>query len=103
MEHLYTTEEAAAKLKIHHETMRGYLREHKITGVKIGRSWRVRESDLSAFVNANVPATIAEAMEAMTNDRFMAMLTESAPRIAAGTLRQPTSEDISQAIADARP
>lgn len=34
---------------------------------------------------------------------FMAMLAESAPRIAAGTLRPLTGDDISQAIADARP
>jgi hypothetical protein len=34
---------------------------------------------------------------------FMELLAESAPRIAAGTLRPMTSDDISQAIADARP
>jgi hypothetical protein len=34
---------------------------------------------------------------------FMAMLADSAPRIAGGTLRPLTSDDISQAIADARP
>jgi excisionase family DNA binding protein len=62
MENLYTVEEAASKLKIHHETMRDYLRERKITGVKVGRSWRVRESDLTAFVTANViPAKPQEA------------------------------------------
>jgi excisionase family DNA binding protein len=62
MENLYTVEEAAEKLKIHHETMRDYLRERKITGVKVGRSWRVRESDLSAYINANViPAKPREA------------------------------------------
>jgi hypothetical protein len=34
---------------------------------------------------------------------FLAMLADSAPRIAAGTLRPITPGDISQAIADARP
>lgn len=102
MEHLYTTEEAAAKLKVHHETMRGYLREHKIAGVKIGRSWRVRESDLSAFISANVTPVKVDT-ENNGNGGFMAMLAKGTPHIAAGTLRPLTSEDISQAIADARP
>lgn len=102
MEHLYTTEEAAAKLKIHHETMRDYLREHKIAGVKIGRCWRVRESDLIAFISANATPAITN-VESSINDKFIKMLDDSAPRIAAGTLRPLTSEDISQAISDARP
>ena len=34
---------------------------------------------------------------------FLAMLDASAPRIAAGVLRPITSDDITQAIADARP
>ncbi len=42
-------------------------------------------------------------VESNAGGGFMAMLAESAPRIAAGTLRPITSDDISQAIADARP
>ncbi len=57
MSALLTIEETAEKLKMHPETMRDYLRERKITGVKVGRSWRVRESDLVAFIAANtIPA-----------------------------------------------
>ena len=57
MENLYTVEEAAEKLKIHDETMRDYLRERKIGGVKFGRKWRVRESDLQKFIAQNaIPA-----------------------------------------------
>jgi hypothetical protein len=46
-----------------------------------------------------------DAVEAACNQSggFLAMLADSAPRIAAGTLRPLTSDDISQAIADARP
>jgi hypothetical protein len=42
-------------------------------------------------------------VESSGSGGFMAMLAESAPRIAAGTLRPLTPDDISQAIADARP
>jgi hypothetical protein len=42
-------------------------------------------------------------VESNASGGFMAMLADSAPRIAAGTLRPLTSDDISQAIADARP
>lgn len=57
MENLYTVEEAAETLKIHPETLRDYLRDGKIGGVKLGRSWRLRETDLRAFVEARlIPA-----------------------------------------------
>lgn len=57
MENLYTVEETAEKLKIHPETVRDYLRDGKIGGVKVGRNWRIRESDILAFVNARaIPA-----------------------------------------------
>ncbi len=54
MENLYSVEETAEKLKIHPETMRKYIRERRLAAVKIGREWRVRESDLRDFVNARV-------------------------------------------------
>lgn len=54
MEDLFTIEETAEKLKAHPETVRDWLRTRQLTGVKLGRSWRVRESDLREFVNARV-------------------------------------------------
>jgi excisionase family DNA binding protein len=57
MENLLTIEETAAKLKMHPETVRQWLRDGKLAGVKLSRDWRVRESDLAAFINARlVPA-----------------------------------------------
>jgi excisionase family DNA binding protein len=59
MENLLSIEETAQKLKTHPETIRRYLRKKELTGVKIGNGWRVRESDLSAFINARViPAKV---------------------------------------------
>jgi excisionase family DNA binding protein len=57
MENLLAPEEAAEKLGLHTETVRKWLREKRIGGVKVGRKWRVRESDLQRFVAANaIPA-----------------------------------------------
>lgn len=47
---LLTPEEAAARLKISRLTFGDWLRSGKIKGVKVGRLWRVRESDLEAFL-----------------------------------------------------
>jgi excisionase family DNA binding protein len=55
MENLLSIEETAQRLKTHPETVRRYLREGQIAGVKLGgRSWRVRESDLTAFIAPRV-------------------------------------------------
>lgn len=57
MENLLTVEETAEKLKAHPETVRDWIRKRELSGVKLGRSWRVRESDLQEFVNARlIPA-----------------------------------------------
>jgi excisionase family DNA binding protein len=53
MENLLTVEESAEKLGLHPVTLRKWLREKRIGGVKFGRKWKLRESDLTAFVAAN--------------------------------------------------
>jgi excisionase family DNA binding protein len=40
---LLTPEETAVKLRVSSKTVRDWLREHKIEGLKIGRQWRVKE------------------------------------------------------------
>ena len=54
MESLLSIDETAEKLKSHPETVRRFIREGQLAGVKLGRSWRVREADLRAFVEARV-------------------------------------------------
>jgi excisionase family DNA binding protein len=49
-EKLLTPEDAAKFLLVKPETLRGWLRTGKLKGVKAGRLWRVRESDLQAFL-----------------------------------------------------
>ncbi len=47
METLLTVEEAANALKVRVETVRRWLREGTLRGRKIGRIWRIAESELN--------------------------------------------------------
>ena len=52
-ERLYTQEEAAEALSVSVKTLGNWLRAGKIIGTKIGRKWRITESDLQAFIDKN--------------------------------------------------
>jgi excisionase family DNA binding protein len=70
MEDLLTVEQAAAKLQIAPKTLKDWLRAGRIKGVRLGKLWRVKESDLEAFVNQSADedqADIAAAEEALAN------------------------------------
>jgi len=60
MHALLTVEQAAATLQIRPKTVKGWLREGKLTGCKIGRQWRVREVDLDAFIQAALIVPVNE-------------------------------------------
>lgn len=51
-ERLYSVDEAAGTLGISPLTLGDWLRAGKIAGTKIGRKWRITESDLQAFIDA---------------------------------------------------
>ncbi len=48
---LLTLKEVSKILNLNTEVLRRWLRNKKIPGVKVGSDWRVREEDLSAFLN----------------------------------------------------
>lgn len=69
---LLTPEEAAQHLAISPKTVRNWLRDGKLQGVKVGRLWRLREQDLDALLprppetsmdTAEAGATSSEAVE----------------------------------------
>lgn len=41
---------AAARLSLHPETVRDYLRDGVLRGVKTGRFWKVEETEVAAYV-----------------------------------------------------
>jgi excisionase family DNA binding protein len=53
MDNLFSINTAAARLECHPETLRRIIRRGEMAAVKVGRTWRVRESDLTAFLDKN--------------------------------------------------
>jgi len=51
VEKYYSTEDVAEILGFKEKTVREWLRTGKLKGKKIGRLWRVKESDLEEFIN----------------------------------------------------
>jgi excisionase family DNA binding protein len=52
---LLTIEEASAYLHKSVKTVREWLRTGKLSGLKVGGTWRIRASDLEAFLEAARP------------------------------------------------
>lgn len=44
-----TTDDAAHVLKLHVETIREFLRDGTLTGLKVGRSWVVSRKSVAAY------------------------------------------------------
>jgi excisionase family DNA binding protein len=52
MDNLFSINTAATRLDCHPETLRRIIRRGELAAVKVGKHWRVRETDLDAFLNA---------------------------------------------------
>jgi len=51
MERILTPEEVAKRLQVTERTVLQWLRDGKLPGAKLGRLWRVKESDLHEFLD----------------------------------------------------
>jgi excisionase family DNA binding protein len=49
-EELLTVEDAAKKVKVHPETIRGWIRSGELPAVDIGGKYRIYPADLDAFL-----------------------------------------------------
>jgi len=56
VEKLLTPKEVAYLLQVKPVTIMTYLRRGELKGVKVGRLWRVRNTDLEAFLQAGQDA-----------------------------------------------
>jgi excisionase family DNA binding protein len=54
-ERLLTLEEAGAYLQKAPKTIRVWLQQGKLKGLKVGGTWRIRQADLAAFLEASRP------------------------------------------------
>jgi excisionase family DNA binding protein len=53
MDKFYTVQEIAEMLKVHWQTILNYIKTKKLKAVKIGKEYRIREADLSEFLETN--------------------------------------------------
>lgn len=83
MENLLSIDETAQKLKSHPETVRRFIRQGQLAGVKLGRSWRVRESDLTAFIAPRVIPVRVQPSKPENTLAFALTPAETARRLAA--------------------
>ena len=49
-DNVLTTDEAAKYLKISKATLLNHIRQRKIRAIKVGRSWRILQSELYRFL-----------------------------------------------------
>ncbi|WP_067829515.1 helix-turn-helix domain-containing protein [Nocardia inohanensis] len=59
-ERLYSVEDVAERLGLHVRTVRSYVRDGKLPATRIGKQYRITQSDLEAFTGTPVPATARE-------------------------------------------
>jgi excisionase family DNA binding protein len=64
---LLRPEQVAERLQVSEYTALKWLREGKITGRKLGKFWRVRESDLEAFINHPPTLRLVETPQAQSS------------------------------------
>jgi len=50
-EKFYTIKEVAELLKVSDGGVRKWLKTGKLKGIKLGRIWRIKKSDLEEFIN----------------------------------------------------
>src|ERR1700761_7356618 len=58
-EQLYSAEEAAQILGLQVRTVRNYVREGRLPGVRIGKQYRISRADLDAFTGSGLGGAVA--------------------------------------------
>lgn len=53
---LYSVDQVAERLGLHVRTVRGYIREGRLSAVRIGKQYRIARADLEAFTGQPAPA-----------------------------------------------
>lgn len=56
---VYTLDEVADILKVTKRTLYTYVKEGKLSAVKMGRYWRVTQDSLQAFISTGTPVADA--------------------------------------------
>lgn len=60
MEKVYTCEEVAERYSVELSTVWGWVRKNILKAIKVGRCYRIRESDLLDFEQANLTSNASK-------------------------------------------
>src|SRR5665213_3208406 len=60
---MYTLKQASAKLGVSIVTLRRYIKQGKLTAKKVGKEYRIAESDVEALLTATTPTDPEELIE----------------------------------------
>lgn len=56
LEQFYTASDVASKLKVHVETVKRWLRNGDLEGIRIGGRWRISEDAVQKFIDTHKEA-----------------------------------------------
>jgi excisionase family DNA binding protein len=57
---IYTVPEVARRLQVTDKTVRAWINDRKLTAIRIGREWRIREEDVQAFIQRHLSTATQE-------------------------------------------
>jgi len=81
-EKLYSVEEVAALLGLHVRTVRGYIRDGRLTAARIGKQYRIARADLEALTGRPAPGPGPAAVEVSSIVQVDGVSREAAGRLA---------------------
>jgi len=95
---LYTIDQVAEMLGMHHKTIRKFISEGKLAANKVGKQWRVSGHDLSIFLEQNNGKLESKKLKEESNINFST--DDEAMETAAGKINVSTVVDISDVDID---
>jgi len=90
----YSVEELSEILKLHPKTVRRFIREGRITGKKIGRSWMVHEEELKRYAHGELGGREGDSPDSL---RVLPADPEGRPRITVSTVIELSEKDTQEA------
>lgn len=91
MERYYTPEQIAQLLTIQKQTVYAWLRSGKLSGVKLGKIWRVSEGHLQGYLGEKTPSPSSQSptpVQPLTATQIRSLPPEERKRIVAEQLAE---------------